>query len=216
MLHRKISAEQRGSHGFGERRILERGIMQRLLGLLLFSFHYTKALSTMRPHKLFVYGTLKRGYYNHATYLAAAEKSGAARFVAQGRTLDKFCLTLVGPRCIPALWDLNKLGEEVHGMGRKIEGEVFEISENALEAMDLLEGVVTGHYYRVKCQVHTVGNDGDEMPSCWVYLQEPPDKLDSTFHEQQQKIHGNYTAEMHKEYVPLKSSPDERILELLR
>ncbi|CAB9515335.1 Putative gamma-glutamylcyclotransferase [Seminavis robusta] len=176
--------------------------------LLLLLSTSTVAMALRHSHRLFVYGTLKRGFYNHNVYLRLAEKSGAAIFLGTARTVDTYTLGIMGPRCIPALW------ENPSKTGQQIEGEMFGISDRCLAAMDILEGVATGRYYRVKRSIRLVSaKEEEEQPimDCWVYLQKPPnddDELDSSCHE-------SYTKDLHDLYVPPSTEPDPTILELL-
>ena len=80
--------------------------------------------------------------------------------------MDNFHLILNGPRCIPALWQIDNNNDDYHSAedarkpsssrGTAIEGEVYDISDKALEAMDILEGVAIGHYYRVKTSIEII------------------------------------------------------------
>jgi gamma-glutamylaminecyclotransferase len=80
---------------------------------------------------LFVYGTLKRGQSRHR-YLA-----GQA-FVAVARTRPLYRLFNVGE--YPALVR--------HQEGRSIEGELWEVDEACLRALDRVEGCESGLYAR--------------------------------------------------------------------
>ena len=95
---------------------------------------------------LFVYGTLKRGYTNFERYLSLAEAHGGAVFVCHAETVDAFPLVvrpveMAPATCGPVLMDLP-------GTGHQIAGEIYRIDERTLKAMDLLEGVGRGHYYK--------------------------------------------------------------------
>ena len=99
-------------------------------------------------HTVFVYGTLKKGYYNHHVLGADAE------FVDYA----------------------NTYGAELHSAGafpammrgdRKVFGEVWAISDEALDRVDYLEGVEVGMYAReqIALQMH---NSTDR--NAWTYI----------------------------------------------
>ena len=101
--------------------------------------------------QVFVYGTLKRGYSNFERYLAVAEKHGNARLISgTARTLRKFPMvlrpkTMPPATCGPVMMESTEDSSEA---GHQIIGEVFEVTAAGLEALDILEGVTKGHYYR--------------------------------------------------------------------
>ena len=170
-------------------------------------------------HKLFVYGTLKRGFYNHRVYLAKAEARQTAVYRGTAMTQDNLTLQLRGPRYIPAL--MKPLGEK-SGSGCPVRGEVYDVSDKVLQAMDVLEGVARGFYYRMEIPVllspqkdndnQNGENKSDNVLNCWVYLQNPSLETsdDATPH------YPEYTAELHAKYVPPTTEPDPEILQLLQ
>jgi len=87
-------------------------------------------------HRVFVYGTLKRGFRNHH-FLERARFVGEAHTVAAYRMLDgRF----------PVLRD--------SGPDRSpVSGEVYEIDAPTLIALDDLESVSTGMYDRIEIDV---------------------------------------------------------------
>lgn len=99
-------------------------------------------------HTVFVYGTLKKGHYNHHVLGADAE------FVDYANTYGAE-LHSVGP--FPAMM----LGDN------KVLGEVWAISDEALDRVDQLEGVEVGMYSRVQIalQMH---NSTDR--NAWTYI----------------------------------------------
>ena len=74
------------------------------------------------PVRVFVYGTLLAGEPNHRVL-------AGARLVAEGRTQPAFELRDLGP--FPGL---------VHGGGHAVVGEVYEVDDATLAALDRLEG----------------------------------------------------------------------------
>lgn len=102
--------------------------------------------------KLFVYGTLKRGYWNHRSYL------GDAEFIGEGQTKKEYAMA---GRGVPYLIRSRTYAAPIRG-------EVFEFdpSGGALKRLDRLEGAydrvrgviqmdngkrITAYYYVGRC-----------------------------------------------------------------
>jgi gamma-glutamylaminecyclotransferase len=85
-------------------------------------------------YRLFVFGTLKQDFPNFAT-------NNGARIDGAFVTVDRYPLYLVGDRYSP--WLLDAAGE-----GEHVVGEVFEVGDAALKAMDELERVGEPDGYR--------------------------------------------------------------------
>ena len=116
---------------------------------------------------VFVYGTLKRGYTNHARYLSVAEAHGGAQLLhACATTTEPFAL-VVRPKHMPPATCGPVLMECKDDTGIRITGEVYEVSAACLEALDLLEGVRNGYYYQRA--VNVVVADGTTS-SCIAYF----------------------------------------------
>lgn len=82
---------------------------------------------------VFVYGTLKQGMRNHHV-------NRGRRLPGQFVTAQPHPLFIVGPRLLP--WLLPRPGS-----GHPVRGEVYEVSEEELAAMDALEGVGRPGWY---------------------------------------------------------------------
>mmetsp|Transcript_31209 Transcript_31209/g.89553 ORF Transcript_31209/g.89553 Transcript_31209/m.89553 type:complete len:331 (-) Transcript_31209:92-1084(-) len=100
---------------------------------------------------LFVYGTLKRGFTNHARYLAFSEAKKKAAFLGSATTEEKYPMVIRPPHvkpttCAPVLIDKAGSGHCVHG-------EVYKVDADTLAALDILEGVRSGFYYKKAIQV---------------------------------------------------------------
>lgn len=80
-----------------------------------------------KPLLVFVFGTLKEGFPNF-------DKNQGKRIVGDFVTTEKYPLHLVGDRNSP--WMIDEKGE-----GLPINGQVFEVSQEALNTMDTLERV---------------------------------------------------------------------------
>ena len=90
--------------------------------------------------KIFVYGTLKRGFPNHR-HLTNTDV-GVARFLYEGRTVLRYPLIVDQERwCIPFMLQLE-------GQGHRVEGEVFEVDEPMLKWLHEFEEV--GDMYKVE------------------------------------------------------------------
>ena len=105
-----------------------------------------------RPHRVFVYGTLKRGFYNHRLL---EEKS--ASFVGTARTRDPMRLVL-GEYGIPYLMPEGEASGPVVG-------ELWRVDDDALDALDVLEGVDEGMYVRVRLQLVLDASPGEPEPA---------------------------------------------------
>ncbi|XP_034951424.1 putative gamma-glutamylcyclotransferase CG2811 [Chelonus insularis] len=81
-------------------------------------------------HRVFLYGTLKRGEPNHDLIRDTA--NGYAKFLGVGRTVNKYPLVIATKYNIPFL--LHK-----PGVGHHVLGEVYDVDSKMLEKMDQLE-----------------------------------------------------------------------------
>lgn len=76
----------------------------------------------MSKHKVFVYGTLRKGFHNN--YLLSTSK-----MIGNAETIDKYTLVAAG---IPFVNSTKETST--------IKGEVYEVSDNVLATLDRLEG----------------------------------------------------------------------------
>ena len=60
-------------------------------------------------HRVFVYGTLKRGQPNH--YLVSDAKNGIANFIGPARTVKRWPLVIFTPYCTPFMLDKPDMGK---------------------------------------------------------------------------------------------------------
>ena len=100
--------------------------------------------------KVFVYGTLKRGYGNNRLL-------SSSKFISEAVTKDNYVLRNCG---FPYLI-LDK-GEEA----RPVLGEIYEVDKETLQSLDWLEGV-PNHYQRINIQV-----EGDKTYNVFAYAVE--------------------------------------------
>ncbi|XP_043288574.1 putative gamma-glutamylcyclotransferase CG2811 isoform X2 [Venturia canescens] len=82
-------------------------------------------------HRVFVYGTLKRGEPNHRI-LQNTKDGGYAKFLGCGKTVNKYPLVIATKYNIPFL--LKK-----PDTGNQILGEVYDVDTKMLEKLDELE-----------------------------------------------------------------------------
>ncbi len=110
---------------------------------------------------IFVYGTLKRGFPNHARFL------GAARRVGEFRTAETFPLVLNGDRCTPCLIDCP-------GAGEPVQGEVYAVDAATLAALDRLERTSAADgYHRRTIAVESVAGPVETGLTVQTYLKAP-------------------------------------------
>lgn len=112
-------------------------------------------------HRLFVYGTLKKGFPNHDLYMDSAEKLG------NYQTLESYPLVLIGDRRVPCMIDAP-------GEGQPIEGELYEVDDDCLKRIDALEGINQPEgYRRLKVSVRSVGKHTAVAREAYAYLISP-------------------------------------------
>jgi gamma-glutamylaminecyclotransferase len=104
-------------------------------------------------HRVFVYGSLKRGFENH-DLLGAAVFTGKAITAASFRMMD-------GP--YPVLRE--------SGAGRfRVSGELYEVDDRTLAALDDLEGVAERFYDRLEIDVVMAGEPSAEKVRAFAYI----------------------------------------------
>ena len=109
---------------------------------------------------LFAYGTLRRGFGNHAAHLAGVPYLGAAR------TADPMALH-VRADGIPML---ARIPARHH-----VVGELYAVDDATLAAIDALEGHPTWYRREPVVVVRVDGGRAGEVLTAWAYLVERPD-----------------------------------------
>eukprot|EP00929_Paragymnodinium_shiwhaense_P072905 TRINITY_DN37006_c0_g1_i1.p1 TRINITY_DN37006_c0_g1~~TRINITY_DN37006_c0_g1_i1.p1 ORF type:complete len:231 (+),score=37.88 TRINITY_DN37006_c0_g1_i1:53-694(+) len=160
-------------------------------------------------HTLFVYGTLKRLFTNHVRYLGVAEARHGARFAARAESLEKYPLVVRPPSMLPAT--CGPVLMDKPGTGHRIAGEIFHVDNKCLEAMDILEGVKAGYYYKKTIKVQLLDKAaasslGSEEVSCISYFFPGKEELLALPYT------ASYSADHHAQYRPGPVNTD--ILEL--
>ncbi len=108
-------------------------------------------------HRVFVYGTLKRGFPNHR-YM------DGSTFIGSGRTVDAFPLVVGGQFFTPYLMPEP-------GVGHRIRGELWDVTDAMMPGLDELESVHLPNGYRRK--LIRVEPDGGGGPGeAWTYFRE--------------------------------------------
>jgi gamma-glutamylaminecyclotransferase len=112
-------------------------------------------------HRIFVYGTLKKEFPNYERYMTSA------RFMGNYRTVEKYPLILFSGRYVPGM--LDRPGE-----GHHIEGELFEVDDENLARIDLLEGTHEPDGYRRKSiAVKAIDKNEPNQTQAYAYLLNP-------------------------------------------
>ena len=108
-------------------------------------------------HKVFVYGTLKRGFPNHH-YMKTSKLIGAYR------TAERYPLVVGGRHFSPSLFPEP-------GTGKHVIGELWEVDDETLVKLDELETVhlPTG-YRREMAKIEPV--EGGATTQAWTYFRE--------------------------------------------
>lgn len=112
--------------------------------------------------KVFVYGTLKRGFGNHDNYLKGAPCLGTARTVQKWAMIGQYM-------AFPYVLERDDIN------GNIITGQVYEVNAKQLAALDTLEGVPS-HYIKVKASVFYLGSRPTE--EVYMYVKASVDPSD--------------------------------------
>ena len=111
-----------------------------------------------KKHKVFVYGTLKRGYGNNRLLKDAV-------FLGKASTVDKWAMTGAG-RSFPYMYTEHKEGEYVIG-------EVYLVDDSELASLDSLEGYP---YHYTKQEIDILYDDDSTLDRVTVYTKAHYDK----------------------------------------
>ncbi len=114
-------------------------------------------------NRVFVYGTLKRGFPNFGAGMQDQ------RFIGRCRTSDAYPLVIAGRWLTPVM-----IAEP--GAGHRVLGELFRVTDRALAVLDRLEGThLPDGYHRETIPVEQT-RDG-AVVEAWVYLKHS-DRID--------------------------------------
>jgi gamma-glutamylaminecyclotransferase len=109
-------------------------------------------------HRLFVFGTLKSGFPLHDAGLRGATCLGAYR------TVERYPMFVAGRWFAPMM--LHR-----PGAGLIVKGELYEVNDAQLAALDTLESVGKPGNFRVSIEVERV--DGGERCAAFAYVKAP-------------------------------------------
>jgi len=144
---------------------------------LAYLVHLGRSTREGQQHRLFVYGTLKRGFHWHSKFLKRA------RFVGAAETVDRFPL-VVGASGVPYLLYQP-------GRGETVVGELYEVDDESLQNMDSYEGIDKEYYWRETVLVKRV-DQGEAVSEAFMYaMVKPSEELNnlSTLREYTREIH---------------------------
>ena len=104
-------------------------------------------------------------FHNFLVYVQPLIASKQATFLYQGITTERYPLMVHTERNVPALYNNKHLGQYV-------EGEVWEISDQGIEALDIIEGVSGGFYSTGQIEVTQKEKSGSDIiiDDCYVYF----------------------------------------------
>jgi gamma-glutamylaminecyclotransferase len=112
-------------------------------------------------HRLFVYGTLKKGFPNHDNYMEPAKRLG------KYQTIEKYPLVLCGARYVPCM--IFSPGE-----GHHVEGELYEVDDECLNRIDALERIQDSDgYKRAVIRVSSSERLNQDIKEALAYLMPP-------------------------------------------
>uniref|UniRef100_A0A915C0B0 Gamma-glutamylcyclotransferase family protein n=1 Tax=Parascaris univalens TaxID=6257 RepID=A0A915C0B0_PARUN len=106
---------------------------------------------------IFVYGTLKRNEPNYE--IMTNISTGKCHLIGCGRTVERFPLLIASKFNIPFCL-------QQPGIGYRIHGEVYEVDEAKMNALDEFEA--HPHFY--KRQLQQIEMDSGELLMAWIYL----------------------------------------------
>lgn len=154
---------------------------------------------------VYVYGTLKKDFYNYETYLKPAVARGKAEFVGAAQTKHpEFHLVLKQDRYVPCMYRAPSSD------GYCVPGEVYKCDADAVEALDILEAVAEKYYLREEIDVEILdGERKGETIVCHAYVMPVRDDLLTLARIL------TYTAELHKGYKSRSRTPKLSILQCI-
>ena len=165
--------------------------------------------------RVFVYGTLLTGFHNWKVYVQPMLATGQASLLGEAITLNTYPMIVTAERNVPAMFNTE--------LGERINGEVYEVNEACIRALDIIEGTKTGFYHRGNIDVYPKGSQGETW-KCDTYFKGSGERFglqDGTTSCGEEKSQitswitekgtssfiSRYTAELHKSYYINKFLP---------
>lgn len=108
--------------------------------------------------RVFVYGSLKRGFWNHEWLTSPIQK-----FLGEAVTIDPFHMADVG---FPYIFQPDD-NIEFNNRPLPVMGEVYEVDDNVVRGLDYLEGV-PHHYSREERAVRLTGEHEPLMVNIYI------------------------------------------------
>jgi gamma-glutamylaminecyclotransferase len=106
-------------------------------------------------NKVFVFGTLKKGFPLHEEGLQGAT------YLGPYRTVEKYPMMVAGPWYAPMMMHES-------GVGWHVKGELYEVDDETLERLDALESIHKPDNYRVIVEVEPF--EAGDITSAYVYV----------------------------------------------
>ena len=156
-----------------------------------------------------MYGTLKHGFHNHHRVLAPL--SGHWNVLSQqasypikdtsGLFVDLYYipyLALDDEDCHPIAATILPFSFQCGEPTKMVRGEILEVDAKVLQALDELEGVSQGRYFRTEVLVQVDNSKPRKILPCFVYHLKAS-AIPSTLVQQMQQIE-DYTLANHQQY----------------
>ena len=162
--------------------------------------------------KIFVYGTLLTNFHNWRLYVQPMLSTGQAQLVSEAVTEARFPMIVTAERNVPAIYNCDA--------GNRIKGEIYDMSESCVQALDIIEGTKDGFYTRLPLMAES--SSTGEVLECDSYfkgsgLKLDLEKSDKEMEEMRQLAKwidsgehflGEYTKELHESYYVLGFKPE--------
>jgi gamma-glutamylaminecyclotransferase len=123
--------------------------------------------------RLFVYGTLKRGFPLHAIGLAGQ------RFIGMYRTVMNHPMLVAGPWFTPMM--LNE-----PGLGFRVCGELYEVEDDKLTSLDAIEHIGERGHSRMSIEVEPAGGGASCDADVYFKVRELADPVHTDYLEDYQ------------------------------